>query len=770
MVDAFLDHVFRTFAGDSDRLFAMEFLAALVIGSRAIWDVEHKCRVLLALFQRRATTFASSKQQHRQPEEPQFREPELATLFLCAMRGVAKLTIGVDALWQRHGLDVPRTARALAAACVQSVAHARAKVREPQHNDDDSDVDASPISATEVLAFWRETPALRRFLALFSGEELRNPFTFAAMRSPSDGLSLPPQYRALVERQRTLYDAMLQTRVTFDGRTQRRRESAATLIQSTWRRRCSLAQLDRRRLAAQRQRHASAATLQQFLRSVQVAKLLEQHAEAELHAFNGALYVAGLGPCVPSSSTSGTAGSSARKRRQGPRGIDVERATLAPAPTPTPLHLVDVFKLQSVKIVAVAVSRTCALAVPSDRETLFAWGRCLPRRYEGSEHEVTLTEPTPRRLAHRFSATAPVQGVACGLSHALVLTRDGNVHSWGFNDHGQLGHGSEATLRARSGGTVCYAWHYDERDARESPLLVDPTPLAYFAGAPAQQAEPIVVQSVVCGDYFSLALGADGDVFSWGEGSEGQLGHGDAHERFQVAFVDRHMLNSAFTFLAEPEPVLALARDVVRQLACRKNHVAALTIDGRVFAWGNWGKRCGHDREHAFLPELVVDAGLASELELRQLSVGDHHVVAEGSSVWLAVPPRDDGLGRERRVCLALARGWSCGLDGVRALFGGDGQRCCTCVVVDCDVDDLEEEQEEEEQEEQRKETMTNSRNRSTRRRRRQIVGTCCGASAWRLSGCGTQQRSRSSTRGLRTCSRAFHDSRCDPTASTLSA
>ncbi|KAJ0400095.1 hypothetical protein P43SY_003950 [Pythium insidiosum] len=682
MIDAFLEHVFRTFAGDARALYAMEFLAAMVIGSRAIWDVEHKCRVLLALFQHRAKSRSHDT-------DPLFGEAELTALFLCAMRGVAKLTIGMETLWQRQRLDVPRTARALALECLRFVEQSRG----PEHHVDGRHLQQTLISATEFHAFWRATPVLRRFLSLFSGEELRNPFTFGVLRSPSDGLSLPSRYRPLVDQQRRLYDAMLQTRVTFEGRQQRRRENAATLIQSTWRRRCSQAQLDSRRRAVQHQRHASAATLQQFLRSVQVARLLELHAEAEVHAFNGALYVAGLGPCVPSVSASRK--SDDRRCRSGPRGVDVERAAV----TPAPLHLVDAFKLLGVKVVAVAVSRTCALAVPSDRETLFAWGRCLPRRYEGSEGEVTLTESTPRRLAHRFSAS-PVAELACGLSHALVLTRDGNVHSWGFNDHGQLGHGSDATLAARSNGAARYAWHYDERDGRESPLLADPTPLAYFAGAPTQQADPIAVRSVVCGDYYSLALGVEGDVFSWGEGSEGQLGHGDAHERFQVAFVDRHMLNSAFTFLAEPEPVLALARDVVRQVACRKNHSVALTEDGRVFAWGNWGKRCGHDREHAFTPEVVVDAALAAQLELRQVSVGDHHMLAEGSSVWLTVPPRDDGLGRDRRICLALARGWSCGLDGVRALFG-DGTRRHTCVVVDCDVDDLEETEEEGEEEEE---------------------------------------------------------------------
>jgi alpha-tubulin suppressor-like RCC1 family protein len=54
-------------------------------------------------------------------------------------------------------------------------------------------------------------------------------------------------------------------------------------------------------------------------------------------------------------------------------------------------------------------------------------------------------------------------------------------------------------------------------------IYPDPTPVAALAG--------ISVRSVSAGLSHSLALGWDGRVYSWGNNSERQLGHGDRLSR-----------------------------------------------------------------------------------------------------------------------------------------------------------------------------------------------------------------------------------------------
>ena len=84
--------------------------------------------------------------------------------------------------------------------------------------------------------------------------------------------------------------------------------------------------------------------------------------------------------------------------------------------------------------------------------------------------------------------------MSAGLAHSLALTANGAVWSWGPGACGKLGHG-------------------DEQDQ----LL--PKKIEALAG------QRFI--AVSAGSSHSLAVTADGAVWSWGYGSQGQLGHGD---------------------------------------------------------------------------------------------------------------------------------------------------------------------------------------------------------------------------------------------------
>lgn len=88
--------------------------------------------------------------------------------------------------------------------------------------------------------------------------------------------------------------------------------------------------------------------------------------------------------------------------------------------------------------------------------------------------------------------------VACGAAHTLALT-DVGLYSWGCDRLGQLGLGSV-------GGIMRKRCH---------PTLIEAL-------------AKVEISSVECGQYHSLALAADGTVYSWGWGVHGQLGHGNS--------------------------------------------------------------------------------------------------------------------------------------------------------------------------------------------------------------------------------------------------
>jgi alpha-tubulin suppressor-like RCC1 family protein len=90
--------------------------------------------------------------------------------------------------------------------------------------------------------------------------------------------------------------------------------------------------------------------------------------------------------------------------------------------------------------------------------------------------------------------------VACGDAHTAAVTEDGGLWAWGAGDKGQLG---LTSLEHRA----------------------EPT----FLGGLEKFATRFVM--LVSGLFHSVALAADGAVWTWGTGHYGRLGHGDEQNR-----------------------------------------------------------------------------------------------------------------------------------------------------------------------------------------------------------------------------------------------
>ena len=108
---------------------------------------------------------------------------------------------------------------------------------------------------------------------------------------------------------------------------------------------------------------------------------------------------------------------------------------------------------------------------------------------------------------------------------------------WGFNNDGTLGLGEEAV---------------DEN-------IADPTKL----NAPHDTAW---IQ-IVCGKYHTAAVSSNGDLYTWGSGRKGRLGHGNK--------TDRHA----------PTKVKIPGGEAVVKVACGHQHTAAVTRTGKLFTW-----------------------------------------------------------------------------------------------------------------------------------------------------------------------------------------
>ena len=77
------------------------------------------------------------------------------------------------------------------------------------------------------------------------------------------------------------------------------------------------------------------------------------------------------------------------------------------------------------------------------------------------------------------------------------------------------------------------------------------------------------VVDMVASKFHSLALSADGHVFSWGHGRSGKLGHGNEDIKMHPCVVE------------------GLLRVVVRAIAASESHSLAVTVEGDLYSWGS---------------------------------------------------------------------------------------------------------------------------------------------------------------------------------------
>ena len=113
----------------------------------------------------------------------------------------------------------------------------------------------------------------------------------------------------------------------------------------------------------------------------------------------------------------------------------------------------------------------------------------------------------PRLNPLLSAAQVGVVQVACGGMHALALTHDGKVLSWGVNDGGALGR-----LTGKGPLQDLDNDKDDESETSDSGLNPDeanPGAVAFPEG--------VVIVQVAAGDGISLALTDDGQVYGWGE-------------------------------------------------------------------------------------------------------------------------------------------------------------------------------------------------------------------------------------------------------------
>ncbi|NXI03004.1 RPGR regulator, partial [Pachycephala philippinensis] len=194
----------------------------------------------------------------------------------------------------------------------------------------------------------------------------------------------------------------------------------------------------------------------------------------------------------------------------------------------TTFHLISFFTNKH-KIKQLSAGSYTSAAVTEDGQ-LFVWG-------DNSEGQIGLANEASVSIPCKVDIGKPVSSVSCGYYHSALITGDGELYTFGEPANGKLGLLPEQLKNNRV-----------------------PQPVLGITEK---------VNKVACGGEHTVVL-TETDVYTFGLGQYGQLGHG--------------------TFVFEssvPKSVKHLKRHKIRNIACGENHTAVIAENGLMFTFGD---------------------------------------------------------------------------------------------------------------------------------------------------------------------------------------
>lgn len=258
----------------------------------------------------------------------------------------------------------------------------------------------------------------------------------------------------------------------------------------------------------------------------------------------------------------------------------------------------------------------------------------------GNKNGMPLDALLPKLL--ESTTMLDVQKISLGRKHAALVTKQGEVFCWGDGRGGRLGHKVdmditcpkvvESLIGVQVNSVVCgeyqtcaltlsgelYAWGDNFHGV--DIVAADRKRNQWFPHRLSGILDGVIISNIACGEWHTAIVSTSGQLFTYGDGTFGVLGHGTTQS------------------ISEPKEVESLKGLRVKSVACGPWHTGAIVdimVDrfkfndpaGKLFTWGDGDKgRLGHpDQEKKLLPTCVaqlVDHDFVQVSCGRMLTVG----------------------------------------------------------------------------------------------------------------------------------------------------
>nr|XP_031850184.1 RCC1 and BTB domain-containing protein 1-like isoform X1 [Nomia melanderi] len=171
---------------------------------------------------------------------------------------------------------------------------------------------------------------------------------------------------------------------------------------------------------------------------------------------------------------------------------------------------------------------------------VYSWGSNISNELGNISAQGVHESSTPSLVQILSSDTEFIVDIACGSYHSMALSNIGEVYAWGKNHCGQAG--------------LCANNDTEKRSKKVNVLLKNKKFIC-----------------ISCGDSSSTAVTDNGEVYTWGDNSVGQLGTG----------------NNIDLYSDKPCQVTKLTGVVIKKVTCGGWHTLALSDEGILFVWGD---------------------------------------------------------------------------------------------------------------------------------------------------------------------------------------
>ena len=269
----------------------------------------------------------------------------------------------------------------------------------------------------------------------------------------------------------------------------------------------------------------------------------------------------------------------------------------------------------------------------------------------------TSDKNTPNLIQYFVDSNITISYISAGYAHSIFLDTNGKVYSCGYNSYGQLGHGdttnystptliqyftdsngndinyTNITISRISGGEYHSIFldtngnvyscgsNYDggfnssgQLGHGDTSHKSTPTLIQYFA------TNSITISQVSAGIHHSIFLATNGYVYSCGNASSGQLGHGDTSLKTTPTLIQN--------FTDSNGNDINYTNITISQITGGYAHSIFLDTNGNVYSCGSGGGgQLGHDDSSSKYTPTLIQYFATNNITISQTSAGAEHSI-----------------------------------------------------------------------------------------------------------------------------------------------